>query len=93
MEENVNKDVKFAKFLSLFEGICFFVAGICALMAGSLLGYISGGWMIIFGCANIVPVFVWGDEYFANFGMSLAEDETADECFDRIDRDKEENRK
>ena len=56
MEENVKKDVKFAKFLSLFEGICFFVAGICALVAGSLLGYISGGLMIIFGCLKKLKV-------------------------------------
>ena len=87
MEDKIRKDLNWAKALSLIEGVCFFVAGLCALMAGSLLGYISGGMMIILGCASIFPVFVGGNEYFLNLGVSIAEDKTADEMFEKFEEE------
>lgn len=72
---DIQKDLKMAKILSLFEGVCFFMAGICALLAGSVMGYISGGLLIAIGSANICPVFVGGDNYWVNLGLSLSEDD------------------
>ena len=73
--------------LLLIEGICFFMAGICALMAGSLLGYISGGVLIVLACAGLVGVFFGGDKYLLNLGVSLAEDETTEEYEARVEED------
>lgn len=75
MEKCIWKGVKIARALSLFEGVCFFMAGICALLAGSIMGYISGGLLIVIGSANIFPVFFGGESYWTNLGLSLAEDD------------------
>lgn len=75
MKKNIQKSVKIARALSLFEGVCFFMAGICALLAGSIMGYISGVLLIAIGSANIFPVVVGGDSYWTNLGLSLAEDD------------------
>ena len=83
------KEIKWAKALSFFEGVCFFMAGICALVAGNVLGYISGILMVILGCGSIYPVFVGGDEYFVNLGMSLAKDMRVDEYYERKEDERE----
>lgn len=80
--DNIQKDIKTAKALSIIEGVCFFVAGICAAMAGSILGYASGGLMIIMSCFSLAPVFLGGDEYFKALGSGLLEDKDADEIAD-----------
>lgn len=87
-EEDVRKDLRMTKALSLFEGICFFVAGICAMMAGNVLGYISGVLMIILACSSLAAVFLSGDNYFINMASSLAMDETMDEFESREEETK-----
>ena len=89
MEDSIRKDLNWAKALSLFEGVCFFMAGICALLSGSILGYISGGLLIILGCMSIFPVFFGGDGYWVNLGMSLAKDEGLEEYGERIEEEKQ----
>lgn len=75
----MGKDIKMAKALTIIEGVCFFVAGICAAMAGSILGYVSGGLMIIMACFSLAPVFLGGDAYFMALGSGIVEDKDADE--------------
>lgn len=84
-KEDVRKELRFAKALALFEGICFFVAGICAMMAGNILGYISGVLMIILACSSLAGVFFGGDDYFLNMGASMAFDETMEEFCERTE--------
>lgn len=83
--DSIQKDLNWAKALSVFEGACFFVAGICAFLADNLLGYISGALMVILGCGSIFPAFFGGDEYFLNLGMSLSEDSTVDEFGEQME--------
>ena len=87
MDTDMNKTLRGTMALTLIEGICFFMAGICGLMAGSILGYISGGVLMVLGCLNLVAVFLGGGKYFLNLGASLAEDETAEEYGARIEED------
>ena len=82
-EQAYSKDLKMAMALSIFEGICFFVAGVCGLMTATLLGYISGGLLIILACMNIYPVFFRGGKFFLNMGISLANDEQAEDFYNR----------
>lgn len=92
-DKNVRKNLRQAKILSLIEGICFFVAGICALLAENLLGYIGGGLLTILGCMGLFPVFIAGDEFFLGMGISLASDQTTNEYGEMLDRMKEEKNK
>ena len=89
--ESIKKDIRWAKTLSIFEGVCFFVAGICTLMTLTMLGYISGGLLVILACMNIYPAFSGRDEYWVNMGMSLANDEDADEYGMRMEESRNEN--
>lgn len=90
MDTDVKKSLRGIKALSLIEGVCFFVAGICALLAGNVLGYISGGLMVILGCSSILPVFVGDDGYFYTLGKSLVENDTMEEYGERIEEAKNE---
>ena len=83
------EELKWTKFLALFEGIFFFMAGICAMMSGSILGYISGGALVILGCASIFPVFTGGDAYWINMGIGLAENESLEEYTERTEEEKQ----
>ena len=84
-KEDVRKELRFAKALALFEGICFFVAGICAMMAGNVLGYISGVLVIILAGSSLAGVFFGGDDYFFNMGAAMALDETMEEFNERTE--------
>ena len=88
MEENIRKDLNMARALSLFEGVCFFLAGVSAILAANILGYISGGLLIILSCMSILPVFVGGDAYWLSLGTSLAKNEDVMEYGARIEEDK-----
>lgn len=90
MDTDMNKTLRGTMALTLIEGICFFMAGVCGLMAGSILGYISGGVLIVLGCLNLVAVFLGGGKYFLNLGLSLAENETAEEYGARVEEDDKE---
>lgn len=92
MEKNIQKDIKWFKALSLFEGVCFFVAGICALMSGGILGWISGVTLAIMACMSIAAVFFGGDSMFLAMGVSIAEDENADDYIEHLE-ELEEDRK
>ena len=61
------------------------MAGFCALLAGSIMGYISGGLLIAIGSANILPVFVGGDSYWVTLGISLAEDDDTNKYGERME--------
>lgn len=87
MDTDMKKTLRGTMALTLLEGVCFFIAGVCGLMAGSILGYISGGVLMVLGCLNLVAVFLGGGKYFLNLGVSLAEDETAEEYGARIEED------
>lgn len=87
-DENVKRDLRWTMGLTCFEGIVFFIAGICALMTATILGYISGGLLIALACANLFPVFFHGGKYFLNLGISIAEDEDADTYGRRLEEEK-----
>ena len=90
MDTDMKKTLRGTMALTLLEGVCFFIAGVCGLMAGSILGYISGGVLMVLGCLNLVAVFLGGGKYFLNLGLSLAEDETAEEYGARVEEDDKE---
>ena len=90
MDTEMKNVIRGSMAITLIEGICFFMAGICGLMAGSILGYISGGVLMVLGCLNLVAVFLGGGKYFLNLGLSLAEDETAEEYGARVEEDDKE---
>ena len=87
--DSEKKSLRTIKALSVLEGVFCFVAGVCALMAGSTLGYISGGLLIALACMNLVPVFIGGNEYFITIGTSLAEDEDVHQYAERVEENKE----
>lgn len=90
MDTEMKNAIRGSMALSLIEGVCFFIAGVCGLMAGSILGYISGGMLMVLACSNLLAVFVGGGKYFLSLGVSLAEDETAEEYGARIEEDNKE---
>lgn len=92
MDDSVRKTLKASKALSLFEGVCFFVAGICALMSGGILGWISGVTLVILACMSIAAVFFGGDNMFLAMGVSMAEDENTDDYIEHLE-ELEEDRK
>jgi len=85
MDENFHKNIIWAKALSFFEGVCFFMAGLCAVLSGSILGYISGALLIIAACCSLFPVFVGGDSFWIGIGASLAEDDDFTEYGERLE--------
>jgi len=87
-DENVKRELRWTMGLTCFEGIVFFIAGICALMTATILGYISGGLLIVLACGNLFPVFFRGGEYFLNLGISIAEDEDMIAYGQRVEEDK-----
>lgn len=89
MDENIHKDIIWSKCLSFFEGVCFFMAGLCAVLSGSILGYISGALLIVVACINLFPVFVGGDSYWIGLGTSLVEDEDVVEYGERLEEMKQ----
>lgn len=91
MEENIKKELRWAKALTGFEGIVFFLAGVCTLMTGTILGYISGGLLVAAACLQIFPVFFRDGKILLNMAESLTEDEDVGAYVQRVDEEEEQN--
>ena len=87
MTENAKKDLRIMKTLSVIEGACYFMAGVCAVMSASTLGYISGALMIILACMSLLPNFIGRGSLFVNMETSLVKNENLDEFSSRVEED------
>ena len=86
--DNNKKDIQWFKAMSIFEGACFFVAGICALVADNAVGYIAGFLLVVFACMNFWTVIVGGDKQISVMGESFACDDDMDTYGEKLEEAK-----